>query len=73
MLEAAVRDAVAAVLAEAFPQVSESGVEIEIEIPREKSHGDFATNVAMSLARPLKQAPRGIAEALVPIVSRELQ
>ncbi len=36
-----------------------------IEEPREKEHGDFATNAAMLLAREAKKAPRMIAEAIV--------
>lgn len=36
-----------------------------IEVPREKEHGDFATNVAMLLARQAKMAPRKIAEIIV--------
>lgn len=39
--------------------------EITIEVPREKGHGDFATNLAMQLARSAKMAPRKIAEAVV--------
>jgi arginyl-tRNA synthetase len=34
------------------------------EVPREEAHGDYATNVAMTLARPAKRAPRQIAEAI---------
>jgi len=34
------------------------------EVPREEAHGDYATNVAMTLARPAKKAPRQIAEAI---------
>lgn len=32
-----------------------------IEVPREKEHGDFASNIAMLLAKPAKMAPRLIA------------
>jgi arginyl-tRNA synthetase len=39
--------------------------EITLERPRNPEHGDFATNVAMTLARPLRRAPRQIAEELV--------
>ncbi len=48
-----------------------SGVvpEIIIEVPAHAEHGDFATNVAMQLAKPEKKAPRQIAEVLV----KELQ
>ncbi len=36
-----------------------------VEAPREKEHGDFATNLAMLLAKPARMAPRKIAEILV--------
>ncbi|MGI6649431.1 MAG: arginine--tRNA ligase [Bacillota bacterium] len=36
-----------------------------IEVPREKNHGDLATNLAMVLARPARMAPRKIAEVLI--------
>ncbi len=35
-----------------------------LERPREPSHGDWATNLAMVLAKPLKARPREIAERL---------
>ncbi|HET6761853.1 MAG TPA: arginine--tRNA ligase, partial [Gemmatimonadaceae bacterium] len=35
-----------------------------LERPRDPSHGDWATNLAMVLARPLKAKPREIAERL---------
>jgi arginyl-tRNA synthetase len=35
-----------------------------LERPRDSSHGDWATNLAMVLARPLKSKPREIAERL---------
>lgn len=39
--------------------------EITVEVPREKDHGDFATNLAMLLAKPARMAPRKAAEILV--------
>jgi arginyl-tRNA synthetase len=39
--------------------------EVLLEVPPEKSFGDFATNFAMQAARPLKANPRKIAEAIV--------
>jgi len=39
--------------------------EIQVEIPGNPEHGDFATNLAMTMARAEKKAPRQIAEALV--------
>ncbi|MDO9600959.1 MAG: arginine--tRNA ligase [Rhodocyclaceae bacterium] len=39
--------------------------EIHLERPKDASHGDFASNLALQLARPLKENPRKIAERLV--------
>ncbi|WP_339213093.1 arginine--tRNA ligase [Ornithinibacillus sp. FSL M8-0202] len=39
--------------------------DVVLEKPKDKSHGDFATNIAMQLARVAKKAPRQIAEAIV--------
>ena len=38
---------------------------LKLEIPKDKQHGDFACNIAMMLAKPLKTAPRKIAEGIV--------
>ena len=38
---------------------------ITLERPRQASHGDLATNVAMQLAKPLRTNPRAVAEKLV--------
>lgn len=39
--------------------------EVILEKPKDKQHGDYATNIAMQLARVAKKAPRQIAEAIV--------
>ncbi|AIE61593.1 arginine--tRNA ligase [Bacillus methanolicus] len=39
--------------------------DVILEVPKEKSHGDYSTNMAMQLARVAKKAPRMIAEELV--------
>jgi arginyl-tRNA synthetase len=44
---------------------SELIAEIHLERPREAQHGDFACNLAMTLAKQLKQRPRDIAEKIV--------
>lgn len=38
--------------------------EIQLEVPPEKSMGDFATNIAMQSARVMRQNPRKIAEII---------
>lgn len=39
--------------------------DITIEIPREKGHGDFSTNVAMQITKTAKKAPRQIADTII--------
>lgn len=39
--------------------------QIVVEIPKNKEHGDFSTNVAMQLTRTLRKNPRIIAQELV--------
>ena len=41
---------------------------ITVEPPRDASHGDFATNAAMVLAKPAKTNPRALAEDLVAVI-----
>ena len=45
--------------------------DVVLEKPKEKDHGDYATNVAMQLARVAKKAPRQIAEAIVEHLNKE--
>src|SRR5512146_3101463 len=42
-----------------------AGATILIERPKQASHGDYACNLAMQLARPLRKSPRDIANALI--------
>ncbi|MGM0752930.1 MAG: arginine--tRNA ligase [Bacillota bacterium] len=39
--------------------------DVILEIPKEKSHGDYSTNMAMQLARVAKKAPRMIADDIM--------
>jgi arginyl-tRNA synthetase len=39
--------------------------EILIERPKLEAHGDYACNLAMQLAKPLRKSPRDIAQALI--------
>ena len=41
---------------------------VELERPRDPAHGDVATNLALTLAKSLKQKPRAVAERLVALV-----
>jgi arginyl-tRNA synthetase len=44
---------------------------INIEIPKDKSHGDYSTNIAMQLTRVLHRNPREIAQAIMDAFSLE--
>lgn len=57
---------------DALDQAVDSGVlaiesmpNLFLEIPREKEHGEYSTNIAMQLPKQTKKAPRFIAETLV--------
>ena len=54
-------------LAEAATKISADAAQFKIVLERPKSaeHGDFSSNLAMQLAKPLRQNPRAIAEALI--------
>lgn len=39
--------------------------QVEIEVPKDKNHGDFSSNIAMKLTKIMKNAPGKIAEAIV--------
>ena len=41
---------------------------VEVERPGDPSHGDYASNLALKLARPLRRAPLQVASALAPLV-----
>jgi arginyl-tRNA synthetase len=45
--------------------------DIILEKPKDKAHGDFATNIAMQLARIAKKAPRQIAEDILANIDQE--
>ena len=43
----------------------EQAISIILDRPKSAEHGDFSSNLAMMLAKPLRQNPRAIAEALI--------
>src|SRR3990172_2938679 len=57
---------IAALLREALERVAPEAhdAQIVLERPRDRAHGDFACNLALQLAKPLKKSPRQLAEAL---------
>ena len=47
-----------------LPAGASTGIDIGMERPRVAEHGDFATNVAFSLAKAARRAPRQIADVV---------
>ena len=62
-LGAAVRDAVAAAVESGDLSVPVPA-EVTVERPRVKEHGDYATSIALQLAKPAGRPPRQVAELL---------
>lgn len=62
-----VKSQLTALLKQALASVAPAAADtpILLERPRDPTHGDFATNLAMQLARSLKKNPREIAQQLV--------
>ena len=46
--------------------------DIKVEVPREKEHGDYATNIAMVMAKVFKKSPRQIAEQIKENIDLEI-
>src|SRR5262249_48658447 len=59
---------VQAAVRQAFPGAGD--VDIELDRPKNAAHGDFATNVALQLARRVGRKPREAAEAIVAAMPR---
>jgi arginyl-tRNA synthetase len=64
LIEPLLRQALAS-LPDALVPAAARDIDIEIERTRDAQHGDFATNIAMRLAKAARQNPRKLAEALV--------
>ncbi len=45
--------------------------QIVIEIPKDKAHGDYSSNLAMQLTKILKRNPREIAQGIVEAINKE--
>ena len=60
------KDQIALLIGAALETVApDAPVSLEIERPKNASHGDFSSNAAMQLARPLKKNPRELAQLIL--------
>ncbi|MDQ1314011.1 MAG: arginyl-tRNA synthetase, partial [Pseudomonadota bacterium] len=60
------KDQIALLIGAALETVApDAAVSLEIERPKNPTHGDFSSNAAMQLARPLKKNPRELAQLIL--------
>lgn len=69
---------IAQILTQAVQTLKEQGVipedaqpRVHVENTKDKSHGDFATNLAMMLTKVAGMPPRAVAEKIVPLVESD--
>ena len=58
-------ETIRAALARAAERLGAPHLVVELERPRDPTHGDLATNLALTLAKPLHAKPRAVAQQLV--------
>ncbi|NMB00289.1 MAG: arginine--tRNA ligase [Firmicutes bacterium] len=68
-LASAIEAAISAALANGQLDVGQVP-EINLEVPRDKGHGDFASNIALVMAKAAKKAPREVAQIIVDNLSQ---
>lgn len=69
-IESKLKECIKAAVLQAF-EIELNYDQIVIEIPKDTSHGDYASNIAMQLTRQLRTNPRMIAEKLIEAMDKE--
>jgi arginyl-tRNA synthetase len=64
VIEALLRQALSALPEELVPRTARD-LDLEVEHTRDAAHGDFASNLALRLAKAARQNPRKLAQALI--------
>ena len=70
-LENSLKIAIGQSVNKCFEAVDITPENIMIEIPKDSTHGDYSTNIAMQLTRTLHKNPREIATAIVDSLDQE--
>src|SRR5258708_6026737 len=63
-LEQLLRTAVSGLVGGILPEAPEPAA-FAVERTRDPKHGDFATNIALRLAKPARRSPRELAQAII--------
>lgn len=69
-IETNLKQAIAVAVKQAFDKEMDEQ-DIVIEIPKDTSHGDYATNTAMRLTKEVKKNPREIAQTIISVLDFE--
>ncbi|MBK3495680.1 arginine--tRNA ligase [Viridibacillus sp. YIM B01967] len=64
-VQQAIKEALLAAVTKAGLVEDTSTLNVHLETPKDKSNGDYATNIAMQLTKLAKKPPRSIAEAII--------
>ena len=64
-LQQTIKDALQQAIVKAELVTEEQIPTIQLETPRDKANGDYATNIAMQLTKLAKKNPRQVAEAII--------
>ena len=70
-MSASAVDELAAAVARAVAAVGGDGVPVRLDRPADPGHGDYATAVALQLAKPLRSAPRDIAARIAAAIESD--
>src|SRR5262245_41401189 len=78
--EQKMKDTIRQLIQQALTRLASEGVlpeglspAIQVENTKDKSHGDFASNIAMMLAKPAGMKPRDLAEKLIEALPQDDQ
>src|SRR5690606_29806346 len=78
--EQTMKDSIRHLIQQALDRLTADGVlpagltpAIQVENTRDKSHGDFASNIAMMLAKPAGMKPRDLAQKLIDALPQDAQ
>jgi len=61
-------DAIRAALVQAAERLGAPGADVALERPRDPTHGDLSSNLALTLAKVLRAKPREVADRLVAVL-----
>ncbi|MCK5743904.1 MAG: hypothetical protein KAH30_04140 [Caldisericia bacterium] len=65
MINCSIKNFISEIISEGLKKIGVEDQIIEILRPDTPDHGDFSTNIAMTLTKKLKKAPRQIAQNLI--------